>query len=232
MDGRGEGSQCAGLPVREISSETDLEQFLGSETCAKYLAFVERLGAAVAGQRVREPCAQDCPQSVRWALALLDEMHALVSTHPPASTTSRFGNPAFRGWLDAVCLLVPAEHRKVLGAPADEVASYLLNALGDRQRIDYGTGHEAHFAAWLLCLSSPETGPFFREADDKLLVLSLFARYVSLMRTLQRTYWLEPAGSHGVWGLDDYHFLPFLWGAAQLVGTLRLRCGCGRAGRI
>ncbi|CAM8974670.1 unnamed protein product [Rhodiola kirilowii] len=92
--------------------------------------------------------------------------------------------------------------------------SRLLDSFGNTSRIDYGTGHETNFVAWLYCLA--RIG-IIGEEDFHAVVCRAFVKYLELMRKLQMVYCLEPAGSHGVWGLDDYHFMPFIFGSSQLI---------------
>ncbi|XP_004392544.1 PREDICTED: serine/threonine-protein phosphatase 2A activator isoform X3 [Odobenus rosmarus divergens] len=101
-----------------------------------------------------------------------------------------------------------------LAAAVPEVAVYLKESVGNSTRIDYGTGHEAAFAAFLCCLCKIGV---LRVDDQIAIVFKVFDRYLEVMRKLQKTYRMEPAGSQGVWGLDDFQFLPFIWGSSQLI---------------
>ncbi len=99
------------------------------------------------------------------------------------------------------------------------VRPYFLTSFGHFSRMDYGTGHETSFALFLLCLTLVR---FFDTHVDQErdLVLTVFLRYLRLCWRLQDVYKLEPAGSHGVWGLDDYCFLPYIFGSGQLRGIV------------
>lgn len=98
------------------------------------------------------------------------------------------------------------------------ISPYLLTSFGSFTRMDYGTGHETSFMLFLMCLVYlrfiPHEPPVERQ-----LVLGVFVQYVKLCWRLQDVYKLEPAGSHGVWGLDDYSFLTYVFGSAQLQGA-------------
>ncbi|KAK4145207.1 Serine/threonine-protein phosphatase 2A activator 1 [Dichotomopilus funicola] len=101
----------------------------------------------------------------------------------------------------------------------EEVKGYFLGAFGSAQRLDYGTGHELSFLAFLGALWKVGV---FRDGKgeggevERSVVLGVFEPYLKVVRRLILTYNLEPAGSHGVWGLDDHTFLPYIFGSAQL----------------
>lgn len=212
-------------PSRRILSERDHELFISSPTHNLIVSFVFTLSDSVRDTTIssvaQSPAAQD--PAILALLAVLDEADAILKQHPALDTGSRFGNPAFRDFLSSVDNSLPSWHDKlgVTGQEAQqEVGTYLANAFGNGSRIDYGSGHELNFILWLLCLRQLS---IVKEETFPALTLLVFPRYLKVMRDVQSTYYLEPAGSHGVWGLDDYQFLPFLFGASQLVNHKHIR---------
>lgn len=57
---------------------------------------------------------------------------------------------------------------------AAELGPYLAGSIGNSTRIDYGTGHEASFATWMLCIC--KLGVVDVEKDGLALVLRVFDR--------------------------------------------------------
>ncbi|KIM28183.1 hypothetical protein M408DRAFT_144083 [Serendipita vermifera MAFF 305830] len=209
-------------PEKEILTKSQLEQFQQSPTHAQILTYIERLNEAVVGVKLQDSCQES--ESVKALLVILDSVTSIAKETPAVDNSgSRFGNPAFRSFYDKVKTASAALHSKIPGlSPTSivEVSVYFEEAWGNRTRVDYGSGMELNFLCWLMCLD--KLGVLKKE-DDIAVVTRVFWRYIGVMRVLQSTYWLEPAGSHGVWGLDDYHFLPFLFGSAQLRGHKYLR---------
>ena len=192
--------------------------FLASPSSTLVKAWVFGLTEAVVGAPCSEVKDGELSDTVKAILNILNEAESLVSQAPPNEQGgSRFGNKAFRQFLDLVAERAPAWHGSLGLKDRDaiaEVSTYLAQSFGNGNRIDYGSGHELNFLIWLLCLY--QLG-LLKRTDFKPLVLRVFSVYLSIMRLIQMTYYLEPAGSHGVWGLDDYQFLPFLFGASQLL---------------
>lgn len=219
-------------PVKKIHDGPDVSFFLTSMAYRDIMTFMLQLNRSVV-PRKRKLDGKEIHQT--WQLGskdvvysnpvkslrkLLNSLEALIAEAPPETGPRRFGNVALRTWFN----LVEKNLREYFSqcfssevlAASDELESYLLGSFGSPQRLDYGTGHELSFLAFLGGLWKMN---FFESTDpgveERGIVLGVFEPYLNLVRTLIKTYNLEPAGTHGVWGLDDNSFLPYVFGSAQ-----------------
>ncbi|XP_054718912.1 serine/threonine-protein phosphatase 2A activator-like [Uloborus diversus] len=208
-------------PVKEVSSLGDMKKWDESEAFQEYMGFIISMNEAVKGKKISSVAVTS--ENVKKMCELLETLDKWIDEIPPIEQPQRFGNKAFRTFYAK--LKDESENLLKEALPEDfhpcvvEIATYLTESVGNSTRIDYGTGHEMSFAMLLCCLF--KVG-YFKAEDADQVILKIFDRYLTLMRKLQVTYRMEPAGSHGVWSLDDYQFLPFIWGSSQLIGHPRL----------
>ncbi|XP_021735459.1 serine/threonine-protein phosphatase 2A activator-like [Chenopodium quinoa] len=207
-------------PIKRITSPSDASHFIDSFSGKSFLSFVAFLSHSIRGHKISDPCPVS--DTLFKIISVFDALSFWVDEIPPALQSARYGNPAFRVWHQRMTensqkfmldILQQSDQPEIRDSVI-ELVPYWLDSFGNASRIDYGTGHETNFAAWLFCLA--RLG-LIHEEDYQAVVSRVFVKYLDLMRKLQLVYCLEPAGSHGVWGLDDYHFLPFVFGSAQLI---------------
>ncbi|XP_054007527.1 serine/threonine-protein phosphatase 2A activator-like [Hylaeus anthracinus] len=209
------------VPKKSIKVPADMATWEKSEAYFEYLGFILALNESVQGKALNIECSQN--PVIDNVIGMLNEFDEWITQIPPTEQPQRFGNKSFRLWHERLQQRGVEELQKVLPSElhraVPEIVQYLFESFGNPTRIDYGTGHEMAFLMFLCCMF--KIGAF--KQDDKVaVVVKIFNRYLELVRRLQLTYRMEPAGSHGAWSLDDYQFIPFVWGSAQLIGHPRL----------
>ncbi|PGG96020.1 hypothetical protein AJ79_09761 [Helicocarpus griseus UAMH5409] len=232
------------LPSKRINESSDVSFFLTSLAYRDIMTFILQLNRAMVPSKIKDPNgsmrvqawplnsdAVEFSEPVRRLQLLLSKLDAIVDEVPPDTGPRRFGNISFRKWWQEVEARAPEVLDECLQpevlrqgdgsaesvSAKEELTAYFTGSFGSPQRLDYGTGHELSFVAFLACLwklnGFPKTGA---GVEERGIVLGVIEPYFELIRRLIRTYTLEPAGSHGVWGLDDHSFLPYILGSAQL----------------
>ncbi|KAA8644479.1 hypothetical protein EYZ11_003028 [Aspergillus tanneri] len=231
-------------PCKKINEGGDVSEFLCSKAYVDIMTFLLQLNRSMFPAKRPDGGVQTWPLNsdavefsapVRQLQQVLSKLEAIIEEAPPDTGPRRFGNISFRKWYQIVesrasslleeCLspdVLQARSSDPNGPTAEvELKAYFLGSWGSSQRLDYGTGHELNFLAFLAGIwklnGFPKNTPGI---EERAIVLGVIQPYMELVRTIIKTYTLEPAGSHGVWGLDDHSFIPYIFGSAQLAPAL------------
>lgn len=140
------------------------------------------------------------------------KIEEIIREVPLEEGNQRYGNKGFINFVERVS--VEGERLLSESFPGVDVKDisvlhkYLQESFGNKSRIDYGTGHELNFFCFVIIL-------LMKNVIAESSVFLVLEHYFSIVRLLILKYKLEPAGSHGMGGLDDFQLLPFLFGSSQ-----------------
>ncbi|GAA5833015.1 hypothetical protein JCM11251_006480 [Rhodosporidiobolus azoricus] len=198
-------------PLRKIFAVDDMEQWLKSEAYSNIERFIERLRVVARENREeREPS-----QAVKVIGEFLERSTTQVDEALNAGSPASRGK-AFESWLarveEASSILNHDLVSPDSAAALPELQFHLISSFGSSTRLDYGTGHELSFLAYLLVLRLIGV---LKPVDEPGIVTRCFAAYREVIAKLQQAFKLDAAGKMGVWGVDDRGHLVYHFGASQ-----------------
>lgn len=160
-------------PTKRINEGQDVSHFLASRAYSDIGTFVMQLDIAMCPRKVKidgqshiktwelDSSGIAVSGLVEQIQSMLKTIDAIIDEIPPDTGPRRFGNASFRKWHEVLESRIPSIMRKHVsaeildaGSPGeataeDELTSYLLGGFGSSQRLDFGTGHELSFLAFL-----------------------------------------------------------------------------------
>lgn len=162
-------------PCKKIHEGQDVSTFLVSKAYTDIMTFLLQLNRSMFPMKQPDGTAQTWPLGtdavqfsapVRQLQRLLSKLEDIIQEVPPDTGPRRFGNISFRRWHEVLesrasdllreCL--PAELLQTPSLDPDgptaesELKAYFLGSWGSGQRLDYGTGHELSFLAFLAAI--------------------------------------------------------------------------------
>lgn len=210
------------IPIKRIYDSQGTQDFQSSAAIYRLKYFLAKYVNMVSDMKIPDDSYISDIPLVNEMVKLLTTLSKIIDLTPPLAGPRRYGNMACRDWHMKVDKELPSLLRCLLSKQVEtddtflrcipELEYYLGNSFGSSTRLDYGTGHELSFMAvvagidMLGMLNSSFSG------KD---ILFIFNAYYELIKKLILTYTLEPAGSHGVWGLDDHFHLVYILGSSQ-----------------
>jgi Phosphotyrosyl phosphate activator (PTPA) protein len=160
-------NETFGALEKHIKDSDTLEFWLSSTAYSDIMTFLLQLNYAMfpkdtSSTPFDSKTVGDLSKPILGLQDLLRILEGIIDEAPPDTGPRRFGNMSFRKWFDIVrsrlpdllsthipqvCLDFPFSG---VGLPARaELEEYLLGSFGSAQRLDYGTGHELSFLAFL-----------------------------------------------------------------------------------
>jgi serine/threonine-protein phosphatase 2A activator len=163
-------------PVKRINDGQDVPRFLTSRAYIDICKFIMQLNVSMCPRKLE---VDDALHVETWELGkpnivfsnavqrlqiMLEKIDGITDEVPPETGPRRFGNVSFRKWYELLESRVPDLLKEYLpagivdedsngeGTAREELMVYLLGCFGSAQRLDYGTGHELSFLAFLGCV--------------------------------------------------------------------------------